>query len=910
MNKKNSKKSLDIFNILNALACVVAVIVIFVLFVKLFHFNEFSTKIVLAADCILFALLLVCVTLCVSALYFRKKKILKGIALIFSVLIIFLGGYGLKVVTSLTNSLNNIVQTEVNKNEVITSYFIAFDDKNAENAGSDYLNGKTVGVLDNDQVLEGNVLARAEIERLGLKVSYKEYENYQELLLALFNQDIDVAAVAPSFSSSFTEDDGQDENIKKVSLVYSYDSKATISTSTKNDVNLTDPFTVLIIGIDSMNSGNSDVLMLASFNPNTLDVTLTSIARDSFVPIACYGGANNKINAARTSRQCLIDTVEDLLDVDINFYFETNFQGVVDIVDALGGIVINSEKEFVGQNSSLERGNYTVWIPEGEYYANGEEVLAFIRERKHFADGDFARQRHQQEVISALLEKFLQLNNINDILSVIEAAGDNISTNMSISQIKELITYCLNVYNTNYDNSSSIFDIQTNRITGYASWTYNTKLELRLWIYKLYQGSINDNVALIRNNLELDKSLAYPEGLNINFTDVYRTSIKLPEEYNEKQEHEVMPDFVEVFVNKNISEMLEWANKHGITLNITYIESDDEGYDKELENGTVIWQSVSSGRVALVSSIDVKVIKHPIDCSLPENANATACKFTYINAVEKDIDTVNSWAKEKGITLNYNIIKSTDADYDIKKAGYVKSQTEKAYSQFNESLTMGVTYYEKIDVTFLDEKGLEIPDSVQKLVYNKKATSSKYNCSNSEHIFKGWMDLATNNFFDFNLGVTSKVKLQAVCAIPEKYKVTFVYGLDANQSAIVEVVSGSAATAPDASVSGYSYKWDTDYSNVTQNITVKAVYEKLILVTFVDDSGNTLYTTYIKSGTSAVYNGSTPTKPSTAEYSYTFSGWDKSLDNITGDTTIKALFSENKIETSDDQNSGSSSDTE
>lgn len=894
INKK--KQSLDILSVLNVFLGFVVVGVCAYLFITITRYGEISLSLVLAACLLLLAVCLIVLTLSFSTVIFKKNLILKIATLILSLALIGGGSYGGYILTSLNKTIGNIVQNDESVDEMVTSYFIAYDNKAAKDAGSDYLNNKTIGIVGNDQILEGNILAKAEIDRLGLTVTYEEYENYQELLLGLFNGEIDVAAVAPSFASSFTTDDGQEDNLEKVVLVYSYDSKATVTTQTNTNVDLTDPFSVLIIGVDSMNSGNSDVLMLATFNPNTLDITLTSIARDSFVPISCYGGATNKINAARASRQCLINTVQDLLDVEINFFFETNFKGVVDIVDALGGIVINSEVEFVGQDSSLDRGNMTVWIPQGEYHANGEEVLAFIRERHAFPDGDFARQRHQQEVIRTLLEQILKLNDISKIFGVMEAAGDNISTNMSLSQIRELLTYCLHVYNTNYDQSSLIFDIQSNRITGYSSWTYNTRMEMRLWIYKLFKGSIDDNVSIIRNNLELTSNLSYPGPLGLDIVSLTRKSKKLPDWYNEKQEHEVMPAFVELFVNSNIKDMTEWANEHGLALNITYITDGDEGYNKDLENGTVLWQSVTSGRVALVSSIDVKVIKHPLDCSLKENANSEECKYTYINAVGKDIDTVVKWAKEKGITLSQNIIKSTDENYDIKNAGYVKSQTEKAYSKFNETMTLGVTYYEKIDVTFLDESGVEIPDSIQKAIYSKRVTAPSYSCQNSEHIFKGWTDLSTNSLFDFNTEITSKTQLQATCAVPVKHKVTFVFGVNGEHSQTSEVISGKAASAPEAAVTGYSYKWDKDFSNITSDLTITAIYEKLALVTFLGADGSELYRGYFAIGSTATYGGSTPTKASTSEYTYTFAGWNASLENIQGDTSFTAQFTEVKIE--------------
>jgi LCP family protein required for cell wall assembly len=155
-----------------------------------------------------------------------------------------------------------------------------------------------------------------------------------------------------------------------------------------------EPFTVLLIGNAD---GLSDTMILCSVNPISMRVTMSSLARDSYVPITCYGGAYNKLNSANAvSRDCLISTIEELVGVSIDYYVETNFEGVVEIVDALGGIVVDNDTEFVGQTSSSTRGTYTVWVPAGDdVVLNGEQALAFARERYAYATGDFARQEHQ-----------------------------------------------------------------------------------------------------------------------------------------------------------------------------------------------------------------------------------------------------------------------------------------------------------------------------------------------------------------------------------------------------------------------------------------------------------------------------------------------------------------------------------
>jgi LCP family protein required for cell wall assembly len=171
-----------------------------------------------------------------------------------------------------------------------------------------------------------------------------------------------------------------------------------------------------------------------SINPISMKITMSSIARDSYVPITCYNNGSSKINAAHSvSRDCLISTVQQLTGVSIDYYIDTNFQGVVDVVNALGGIVVNSPLEFVGQTASSVRGTKTVWVPAGDnVLLNGDQALAFARERYAFQTGDFARQEHQQQVIKAIIRTIMRTRDINTFLKVVQAFGDNVTTNFTV----------------------------------------------------------------------------------------------------------------------------------------------------------------------------------------------------------------------------------------------------------------------------------------------------------------------------------------------------------------------------------------------------------------------------------------------------------------------------------------------
>ncbi|MBR2991495.1 MAG: LCP family protein, partial [Solobacterium sp.] len=198
---------------------------------------------------------------------------------------------------------------------------------------------------------------------------------------------------------------------------------------------------------------------------------------------------------------------EKLMGVSIDYYIDTNFQGVVDIVDAVGGIVVDSPVEFVGQNASSERGHYTVYVPAGDNVTlNGEQALAFARERHLFSTGDFARQSHQQEVIKAIVREILRTRDVNTFLNVMKAAGNNIQTNLSVTQMTEFVSYAMrkaNRYRVT-DHVEDVFEIQTSRVTGYSSGLPDEGLHLVLYIYRLWNGSIADTRRAVERNINMD----------------------------------------------------------------------------------------------------------------------------------------------------------------------------------------------------------------------------------------------------------------------------------------------------------------------------------------------------------------------------------------------------------------------
>ena len=172
-------------------------------------------------------------------------------------------------------------------------------------------------------------------------------------------------------------------------------------------------------------------------NPKSHQVLLITTPRDYYVPIpGISGGQCDKLtHAGIYGIEASMDTLEELYDMEIPFFGRVNFTSMINIVDALGGLDVASDEEFyTGEESGM-----VVHINEGVNHLNGRETLAFCRERHALADGDNARGRHQQAVITAIIEKMMSPSMLRGAADIIESVSGGVDTNFSMSQIQSLI---------------------------------------------------------------------------------------------------------------------------------------------------------------------------------------------------------------------------------------------------------------------------------------------------------------------------------------------------------------------------------------------------------------------------------------------------------------------------------------
>lgn len=214
-----------------------------------------------------------------------------------------------------------------------------------------------------------------------------------------------------------------------------------------------DPMTILLVGVENQyhdERGRSDVIMLLTVNPVTNKVYMLSIPRDTRVYIPAEG-RKDKITHSYSygGIEATIAAVNELIDVPIDYYITTNFEGFEQIVDSLGGVTVDVPFTFKAQlTGSLKW--YT--FHQGKMKLNGNQALAYVRMRKSDPKGDLGRNERQKQVIKAIIEKSTSITSLPKLDDVIANLGDNVRTNIPPSDLLSFIYLYKKMKDANVEN--------------------------------------------------------------------------------------------------------------------------------------------------------------------------------------------------------------------------------------------------------------------------------------------------------------------------------------------------------------------------------------------------------------------------------------------------------------------------
>ena len=424
---------------------ILLVVASFYLLYQLIKINVLPTKLLFLIT-IIFVLLdaIFALLLC----YYTRAVVSKIICVVITLVLILgscIGGFYISKTGSLLTNITNVTKHAKNTVSVVVKQ--SSDIKNKSQ-----LNGLSVGTLRTIGT-QGSSKALKELSKDGVVMNQSEYDSLSAMLEAFYNGEVDSIIINELSRSQILDMESYADFDNNTRVVYqtSYKVENTDKANAVSDIT-SKPFNVLISGSDTRGgfdeNGRSDVIMVATINPKTSTILLTSVPRDFYVTTACDAadgcmqGALDKIthtgiHGTNTTKR----TVEQLLGIEINYTFKVGFDAVTELVDAVGGVDVTVAPGYAVDHFACM---YNLSVHEGVNHLNGEQALAFARERYAYTEGDRQRTKNQQLVLMGIVDKITSPSIVQNYSSIMDAMADTFSTTMSSSEISDLIKYQIN----------------------------------------------------------------------------------------------------------------------------------------------------------------------------------------------------------------------------------------------------------------------------------------------------------------------------------------------------------------------------------------------------------------------------------------------------------------------------------
>lgn len=417
----------------------------------------------------------------------RRNKAGKLIMGIVSLLLSGAMLYGVVAVNSVQSALSKIVgkmtETEITEVRVM-------NDNPATSMGD--TRGYTFGyIADADTKNTQSILD--EISKSFGTIKSKGYDSMTALADALYDDEVDAILINQGYVDLLTEKDGYTDFRDQTRVLYTYTTTHEVDPIVPNTSITKEPFVVYCSGIDARvddisAKSRSDVNILAVVNPTTKQILLVNTPRDYYLPLARNGELDKLTHAGLYGIDESMKVLGNLYGVQADYYVRVNFAGLVKIVDALGGVDIESDANFscVPMETPDGNGDYTYQkysFTKGINHVNGSQALAFARERKAFADGDNRRGQHQMTVIKAIVNKACSSAVLTKYQELLKAASDAFITNMPYADISSLVQMQL--------GDMADWNITTYAVSGEGSTEYCYALGDKAWVMTKDSSKVN-----------------------------------------------------------------------------------------------------------------------------------------------------------------------------------------------------------------------------------------------------------------------------------------------------------------------------------------------------------------------------------------------------------------------------------
>lgn len=445
MKKTKDKTKKNYISKLNILS-IIAVIVFSIFLYFLFSINILPTKYLILIILVVFILIIL------SIVFINlKKKVVKVIGAVLIIISIILSGVGSYYLYYGNEFLN---ESFSNVKKEISTYYIVTNKENKYNKKSD-IKDKVYYYKDSANIK--NVL---KVVKEDLNVKTSSYDNVLTMINDVVNKDIDFMLIDKS-SYNIVLDLDNTINKKDLKIVYKFN----IEKYSKQKNNIKESFNILISGKDF--AGLTDYNAIATVNTNTNEILLTSIPRDYYMEIAGQNGKKDSLSHLFIyDEETLEKTLENFFEIEIDYVINVKAEGLVKIVDEIGGITYCSDQSFTTTHALIlndynDSGKQKLYVKKGCQELNGIETLTVARERNAFVGRDRMRQKNAQKIMIAIFNKVKSANLFANYNNILDALGDSYSTNIP----KKVIT---NIAKDTIDGAE--WNIMTQSVDGSDKW--------------------------------------------------------------------------------------------------------------------------------------------------------------------------------------------------------------------------------------------------------------------------------------------------------------------------------------------------------------------------------------------------------------------------------------------------------
>lgn len=471
--RKSKKRRVKYINIIKLCVTVIMLILSIICFIYVNNLNVLPFRYSLLFISILFTLNFIA-----TLLLFTTSIIKLSISIFLYIIIVFISIVGIKyssnTIEYLEEGFNN------NKVELTTYNVIVLNDSEYQKLSD--LKNTTMGYL----FLELNDTDYLNKVKKKVKVDLKQLDVY-ELYKELLDKNIDSILINDGYISLIEEEYPDFSNATRILDNFDIEVKKEINDKKIDELK---PINIYLSGTDSRSSnissnGTSDVNIVLTINPDAHTILLTNIPRDYYVQLHGTTGTKDKLtHAGFYGLDMSKKTIEDFMDIKIDYSVKVGFNSVIKLVDLVGGIDIYSDIAF--KSHCADGGAQSVYIKKGWNHFNGAQALSFARERFAYADGDKQRGRNQQEVIKAIFNKIIS---DKSILLKYDSLLSSFSELYRTDLPKEFVTLLIK----EQLNNMSPWSIETQSVDGYgaSAATYSMPGYDNLYVMIPYDNSIS-----------------------------------------------------------------------------------------------------------------------------------------------------------------------------------------------------------------------------------------------------------------------------------------------------------------------------------------------------------------------------------------------------------------------------------